>query len=97
MLLQYQPTQKIARFYGLMRGTSASYFFDPAELFCFFPLVKILNFGLQNELQNTRGRQSKKSLSQFQSTWSKNLRNIFLAIFCDFSVNKREIGPPNKF
>ena len=45
--------------------TSTSYFFDRAELFCFLPLVKILNVGLPNELQNTRGRQSKNSLSHF--------------------------------
>ena len=74
--------------------TSASYFFDRAESFCFLPLVKILNFGLQNELQNTRGRQSKNSLSHFQSTWSKNLRDIFFDIFCNLSVHRWKIGPP---
>ena len=72
--------------------TSASYFFDRAELFCFLPLVKILNVGLPNELQNTRGRQSKNSLSHFIFPEDNRhncilLRGFFLPLKAAFQFN----------
>ena len=72
--------------------TSTSYFFDRAELFCFLPLVKILNFGLPNELQNTRGRQSKNSLSHFIFPEDNRhncilLRGCFLPLKAAFQFN----------
>ena len=66
----------------------------PSKIFPIFSLIKILSYGLPNELQNTRGRQSKNLLSHSRSTWSKNLRNVFFDIFCNLSVSKRKIGPP---
>ena len=90
-------TVRSARFYGSMLGNFGIILLRPSRIIVFFPLVKILNLGLPNDLQNTRGHQSKNSLSHFQSTWSKNLRNIFFDTFCNLSVNKRKIGPPNKF
>ena len=58
MLVQYQLTQKIARFYGLIRGNFGILLLLPSRVIFFLPLVKILTFGLPNELQNTRGRKS---------------------------------------
>ena len=68
--------------------------FRPSKIFPIFSLIKILSYGLPNELQNTRGRQSKNLLSHSRSTWSKNVRNVFFDIFCNLSVSKRKIGPP---
>ena len=90
-------TVRSARFYGSMLGNFGIILLRPSRIIVFFPLVRILNLGLPNDLQNTRGHQSKNSLSHFQSTWSKNLRNIFFDTFCNLLVNKRKIGPPNKF
>ena len=68
--------------------------FSTEQNFSDFSLIKILSYGLPNELQNTRGRQSKNLLSHSRSTWSKNVRNVFFDIFCNLSVSKRKIGPP---